>query len=274
MMIKACFFDLDGTLLTRNKVISEKTKNVLMHCKQKGIQTYIATARPKTLDKMLPGWTQETFELFDGGVFCNGACCCVHGKTEYVFVDAKAVCEVLKTVEKYPGIHLVLQMENEVHAFNYEFDETHIEEWGLQDRKIVELDASCEKKTVKIMIYTNNLVNRAGKLPISLIEELNQKVDTLANLYLTDQGEVMMVMPKCVSKLSAIEHICNQEGFLLSEIAAFGDDMNDMEMLKAVGFSVAMGNGEEAVKKAARYITKTNDEDGIAYALETVLKII
>lgn len=273
-MIKACFFDLDGTLLTSKKTISKKTKEALMRCREKGIQTFIATARPKTLDKMLPEWTQETFALFDGGVFCNGACCCVHGKTEYVFVDEQAVCKVLETVEKHPGIHLVLQMENEVHAFNYEFDETHIEEWGLQDRKIVELDASCEKKTVKIMIYTNNLVNRTGKLPSSLFKELNQKVGTLANLYLTDQGEVMMVMPKHVSKLSAIEHICDQEGLLLSEIAAFGDDMNDMEMLKAVGFSVAMDNGEETVKKAARYITKTNDEDGIAHALETVLKII
>jgi len=272
--MKACFFDLDGTLLTSDKLISAKTKEALLRCRENGIQLYIATARPKTLDKMLPGWTQETFNLFDGGVFCNGACCSMHGKTEYEFVDAAAVHQVLKIVQKYPDIHLVLQMEHEVHAFNYEFDETHIEEWGLQDRKIVELNASCETKTVKIMIYTNNLVNRSGKLPISLFEELNQNVGHLAKLYLTDQGEVIMVMPKHVSKCSSIEKICAQKGFSMDEIAVFGDDMNDMEMLKSVKNSIAMANGEEAVKKTAKFVTKSNDEDGIVYALKNLLNII
>ena len=142
--IKACFFDLDGTLLNSEKQISFRTKEALIECRNRGIQVYIATARPKTLDKMLPGWTKETFELFDGGVYCNGACRCIHKQVDYTYIESEAVQKTISSVEQFEGIHLVLQMKDEVHAFNYEFDETHIEEWGLQERKIVELSDFCE----------------------------------------------------------------------------------------------------------------------------------
>ena len=272
--IKACFFDLDGTLLNSEKQISFKTKEALIECRNRGIQVYIATARPKTLDKMLPGWTKETFELFDGGVYCNGACRCIHEQIDYTCIEGSAVQKTVLCVEQFENIHLVLQMKDEVHAFNYEFDETHIEEWGLQERKIVELSDSCLNQTVKIMIYTCNMVDRIGKLPYELYEMLEEKIGNISNLYCTDQGEVFMVMPKNVSKLSAIEMICERNGWTLDEIAVFGDDTNDMEMLKAVKHSTAMFNGEESVKKIARYVTKSNDEDGVVYALKEILRII
>ena len=272
--IKACFFDLDGTLLNCEKRISAVTKDALKMCRKNGLQLYIATARPKTLDKMLEGWTQDTFSYFDGGVFCNGACRMIHQKTEYTCIDSEAVKKAVEIVNQFEGIHLVLQMEDEVHAFNYEFDETHIEQWGLQDRKIVELDESCFLKTVKIMIYTKNMIDRQGRLPIELFELLNERIGHLSNLYSTDQGEVFMVMPKHVSKLSAIQMICLKNGWSLDEVAVFGDDFNDMEMLKTVKHSVAMANGEKSVQKIARYLTKSNDEDGVAYALKEILNVI
>ena len=272
--MKAVFLDLDGTLLTSEKRISDAAKEALIQCRNNGIQVYIATARPKTLDKMLPGWTKETFDLFDGGIFCNGACRVIHGSTDYTYIDSQAVHEVIETVNSYQDIHLVLQMKDEVHAFNYEFDETHIEEWGLQERKIVELDESCEQQTVKIMIYTHNMVNRVGQLPVELFEELKEKISDKANLYLTDLGEVILIVPNQISKYSAIVEVAEKEGLSLDEIAVFGDDLNDMEMLSHVHHSIAMANGEELVKKTARYVTKSNDDNGIVYGLKEILKVI
>lgn len=272
--MKAVFFDLDGTLLTSQKRISEASKEALLTCRKKGIQLYIATARPKTLDKMLPGWTYKTFDMFDGGVFCNGACRTIHGCTEYTYIDSEVVQSVIDTVNAFDGIHLVLQMKDEVHAFNYEFDEMHLNEWGLQDRKIVELDDSCVHQTVKIMVYTKNMIDREGQLPAELFSKLKEKVSEKANLYLTDQGEVIMVIPNQVSKFSAICEIAEKEGFSLEEIAVFGDDMNDMEMLSSITHSIAMGNGEEIVKNTARYVTKSNDDEGIVFGLKDILQLI
>lgn len=273
-MMKAVFFDLDGTLLTSEKRISDASKQALQQCKANGTQVYIATARPRTLDKMLPGWTKETFDFFDGGIYCNGACRTIHHDVDYTFIDAGAVHDVVETVNSFKDIHLVLQMKDEVHAFNYEFDETHIEEWGLQERKIIELDELCEHQTVKIMIYTRNMIDRVGQLPTELYEALKEKISHRANLYLTDFGEVIMVVPNQISKYSAIVEVCHKEGFELDEIAVFGDDMNDMEMISSIKHSIAMGNGVKEVKQAACYVTLSNDEDGIAYGLKELLKVI
>ena len=58
------------------------------------------------------------------------------------------------------------------------------------------------------------------------------------------------------------------------EIAVFGDDVNDLEMIQAYPVSIAMGNAVEEVKAAAKHITLPNDEGGIAYALKDILHII
>ena len=57
----------------------------------------------------------------------------------------------------------------------------------------------------------------------------------------------------------------------MDEVAVFGDDVNDLEMIAFYPRSVAMGNAVEQVKQAAGYVTKTNDEGGIAHALEQIL---
>ena len=56
------------------------------------------------------------------------------------------------------------------------------------------------------------------------------------------------------------------------ETVFIGDNLNDISLMRRVGLPVAMGNAVEDVKKVARYVTTTNDEDGVAYALERVLR--
>ena len=71
-MIKAIFFDLDGTLLNSKKIIPQSAVTMLKTCRERNIKLFIATARTPDLDKSL-GWNVEILSLFDGGVFCNGA---------------------------------------------------------------------------------------------------------------------------------------------------------------------------------------------------------
>ena len=71
-----------------------------------------------------------------------------------------------------------------------------------------------------------------------------------------------------VSKSSGLEALGNILGISMHSMMACGDSENDMEMIRDVGFGVAMGNGSESVKKAARFITKSNEEDGVAFAIQ------
>jgi Cof subfamily protein (haloacid dehalogenase superfamily) len=85
--------------------------------------------------------------------------------------------------------------------------------------------------------------------------------------YRTDPYSVE-ISPKPSSKFHALNHWLGSQGLSAEQAAAFGDNLNDLEMLRGVGVGIAMGNAASAAKEAARYTTLTNDEDGIVYGLK------
>ena len=79
------------------------------------------------------------------------------------------------------------------------------------------------------------------------------------------------IMPKGVSKASALDKIARRLGYTMNEVMAFGDAENDLVMLEKAGIGVAMGNAMEAAKEAADVVTKTNDENGIGVVIDSLL---
>ena len=71
-----------------------------------------------------------------------------------------------------------------------------------------------------------------------------------------------------IDKSEAVSIVCRKLGIKAEETIAFGDWDNDAGMLRRAGIGVAMANGSEEAKKSADFITLSNDEDGIAFALE------
>jgi phosphoglycolate phosphatase (TIGR01487 family) len=70
-----------------------------------------------------------------------------------------------------------------------------------------------------------------------------------------------------VNKANGLLHVCSKLRISMDEVIAMGDSLNDIEMIKAAGCGVAMGNAQNEVKKAADWITDTNEEDGVAKAI-------
>ena len=77
-------------------------------------------------------------------------------------------------------------------------------------------------------------------------------------------------MPDNTTKGNGIKVLAEKLGIPVSEIAAFGDSLNDETMLCTAGFSVAMGNAEDAIKEICDFVTLSNDEGGITYALKHI----
>ena len=75
---------------------------------------------------------------------------------------------------------------------------------------------------------------------------------------------------KGITKSHALECIGDKLGIKASEMVAFGDQENDLAMLKYVGYSIAMGNATNEVKKQVDYVTASNDEDGAALVVEKI----
>lgn len=270
--MKALFFDLDGTLLGSDKRIPASAAEALLAARKRGVKVFVATGRSLRVDKML-GWTTEQ-TLFDGGVYCNGACICLDGQTRYVNIDPEAVRTVLDEVSRYEGVHVSLNGEGADHAFNFDPPQSMMAPWGMKPEDIHPLDDAAINHCTKMLVFYKELVNSTRPLPEALFPRLQARCGGNATMYLTDQGATVQIVSRESSKRMGIETVRRALGVAPEELAVFGDDINDLEMISAYPVSIAMGNGVEAVKAAAKYVTLPNDEGGIAYALEHILHII
>lgn len=271
-MIKAMFFDLDGTLLNDEKKIQESSKSVLNKCKKQGIKICIATARPPLLKKML-SFSEEEEQLFDGGVYCNGGCLKINNVREYMYIPKEVAVKTIDTVKKYKGLNVALQMENEIHAFMYPLEDYAYDKWGIKKEESLTLEQAYVDKSVKILIHYENIIDSVTRIPKELIEDLHRYCEAKAIMYVTDEGKVIQIINKDTNKKQGIEKIRRKLGIEKDEVAVFGNDVNDIEMLSAYKNSIAMENSEEKVKEIANIITKGNNDDGIAYAIENLLNI-
>ena len=112
----------------------------------------------------------------------------------------------------------------------------------------------------KLSIYKDSGVEAAAR---SLVEEFKDI------LQISCAGDMWLdCMAKDVNKGHAVKVIQDSLGIKPEETMAFGDQLNDVEMLKHVQHGIAMGNGTKAAKEAADYITAPLHEDGIYKGLE------
>jgi Cof subfamily protein (haloacid dehalogenase superfamily) len=269
-MIKALFFDLDGTLLTSSRKLSDRTKTALKACREEGIKVFMATARPPLLSKMLDLSADEEEIIQDGGVFYNGGCICCKNEKIYTFLPEEAVIRSIEAIKPYKEVNLAIQMADERHSFRYSLTDKEYKLWGVNNSELIFFENLKYNHVIKIVVFSPwNLLS-------DLCDELIDTVGAMANVYLTGKNDFrsIEIVDKKINKKLAIDRIIDLCGFDYGEVAVFGDDYNDMEMLKGFKHSIAMGNACEEAKSCASYITYGNDEEGIHYALSDILKLI
>jgi len=270
-MIRAVFFDLDGTLLTSEKKINASARDAIRRCRQKGVKMFCATARSPRLDKTL-SWTNEDFALFDGMIYSNGACLHFGAEEEYAFIEPEAVRRLISAVRDFPDVHFSLHTPGEGYAFNFQPDASMDKGWGLKGAKILPVNDETVSRTAKVLVFYDRLTDSVRPLPEKLVSRLLSEVSGISNVYVTDGGRTVQLSSLSAGKKTAIEKFRERLGLKADEIAVFGDDVNDLEMIMHYKNSVAMGNGADEVKKRAGFVTGTNDEGGIALALEKLMR--
>ena len=185
-MIKALFFDLDGTLLTSGKTIAPSTRAALLACRERGLRIYIATGRSPRLDRTL-SWTPADLALFDGGVYSNGACVAMDGAVRWARIDPAAVAECVRLTATH-GAHISLHMDDGGHAFNFTLPRSIWGPWGVDESNILPLDDDAISRTVKLLIFHEYLIDPVTPLPPALLTDLQSAVGEQVSLYLTDGG--------------------------------------------------------------------------------------
>lgn len=252
-MIKAVFFDIDGTLVSFNTHrIPASAENAILALRAKGIKVFIASGR-----HLLSINNLGALE-FDGYVTLNGGCCTV-GRDRVIYKNSMAAEDVesfvryMEEVEDFPCIFV------HEHALymNYH-NETSREIFRMlnfPEPPIRPLREAARGETFQLVAFFTESQERA------VMNVMPHSEVTRWNPVFTD------VIPRGSSKQVGIDKMLAYYGISLEETMAFGDGGNDISMLGHVGIGVAMGNAVDEVKRVASHVTASVDEDGVAKAL-------
>lgn len=260
--------DLDGTLNNDEKRITPKTLEALMAAQRKGIRLALASARPS------PGLFKERDILrlqeyggilmsYNGGRIVDAGTGKVLFETAMDITVAKQVLHFLKTLPVTPILDDGKQFYvTDSHGYKVEYE---CKNNAMTCSEVADLETFLNFAPVKILmsVLPEQLPRVQQEIAAFLPETLT--VVQTAPFYLE-------VIPAVINKGQGIRDICGVLGLETAQVIAFGDAANDIPMLKAAGVGVAMGNASEAVKAAADMVTESNNDDGIAVALEKLLK--
>ena len=251
-MIKAAFFDVDGTVYSHeSKCVPESTIEALKALRKKGIKTFLATGRHfSEIDEFPVGKIP-----FDGYVMLTGQLC-TDGKRNVIFGNAIDGADAEYLLNEFK--------KKEMPVMLVEKDKLYI---NLVNEIVINGQAEISSPIPEVMEYKGDPVYQiicyGGKeLEMELIPKLpNCKITRWCPFGID-------VIYKTGGKVTGIKKMLEVHGIGQEEVIAFGDGENDIEMLQFAGIGVAMGNAEPEVKAVADYVTTDIDDDGILNALK------
>jgi hypothetical protein len=129
---------------------------------------------------------------------------------------------------------------------------------------IPDLDAALRnaRKPYKLL-----LMNQDPDAVIAFQRDLERAFEGRAQVVSSGLKSVVEVMPLGVTKGTALRFILDRAGIALEETMTFGDNCNDVDLIRLAGIGVAMGHSPQGVRDGADYVTGTNDEDGVGHAI-------
>lgn len=265
-MYKLAIFDLDGTLLNSKHKISKSSMKALQMLKEKNIKVTIATGRSNELIK--PFLNQ--LNMKDDVITSNGSVIGHPDKKEMLYeaiIPKDEVRKVLELCRKYHHDFLIytskaiVARSQDWRRFLKEKGQKSNDEFNAKILIIEDIDDIIDNYNVnKILMIERD---------IEQYETMKQRVQEFTAVGHTQSTKAYLdIVPLNNSKGKAVRILCKKLNIDLSEVAAFGDQMNDISMLEIAGLSIAMGNAVNQVKDIADYITLSNDENGIAYAIK------
>jgi Cof subfamily protein (haloacid dehalogenase superfamily) len=262
-MIKAIVLDLDGTLLDSNHNITPLNKKVLLNLKNKGVKIFLATGR--SYDSM----KKYHLELsLDTPAICyNGAKIVYPHEKVLEFPVKDEELRYLIELSRKTKTHLNIYQDEIWYCENTKNEETklYMDISGLtpQEKNFDTLER-CFSTKVLFVGEHEKLLN----LEKNIKDNLKDRVFTTFS-----QKFFLEILAKDVNKGNAMKKIMELYNIPLNEVIAFGDGLNDKEMLELAGIGVAMENGFSQLKLLADHVTTSCDDSGVGKFLMESLSL-
>ncbi|MBU3090803.1 Cof-type HAD-IIB family hydrolase [Clostridium sp. CM028] len=269
MDYKLICIDMDGTLLNDKKTISERNLSAIRLANKKGVKIAVCTGRIFASADFF----SDLLGVKSPVIAANGAYIREKDRDEVVYNEALGVekCEkllsVFKKYEIYPHFYTKDMIFTENLTYSTSFyagvNKTLPKDKQIKVVLVKEWNEIFKKYETEIFkgIGVDEDTEKIRKAKISLRDMDNFEVVSshFDNFEVTNKG---------VSKGNAVKILADYYGINREQVICIGDSENDLSMIKIAGLGVAMGNGDGFVKEAAKYITDTNNNDGVAKVIE------
>lgn len=265
-MIKLIALDMDGTLLSEKKELMQPQIDAIHKAVAAGVTVVLCTGRP--LVGVKPYVQQLGFDTEDEYIIVNNGCS-THLTRDWSLIDWEELTS--QDIAYLDGFTNSDQVQISL------FDEEDYFVLAEKANDMVDLDARLVGMTPQSIDLKEAQSGRHRFFEAMFVGEKeaidafeNQHNDTLSKDYTTvrSQDYLLEILPNGASKASGLKKLADRLGILPEEIMAMGDANNDLEMIEFAGLGIAMGNANEQVKAIAQDITDTNENNGVAKAIE------
>jgi len=268
MDYKIVFSDIDGTLLNKNRELSPATITEIKKLKNKIPFILISARMPSAMRHL-----QKELDIEELPLICyNGGLILVNNK---VLNSTEIPIDILEDLSNWNS-------EISCHLSLYHQDEWYVpsmDKWALREQNNTKVEPEIKSYREVIKKWKSEQKGAHKIMAMGEESQIDQIRDYLAekfpdqlHLY-RSKNTYLEIAPKRISKYTAIELLLHQHFNLSSiEAIAFGDNYNDVEMLKNIGYGVAVGNARPETLKVANAIAEMSTEDGVAKSLKQLFK--
>lgn len=288
-MYKLIAIDLDGTMLNSYGIVTENTKNAIKRTIQKGIDVIIASGRPIDSIKTIANEIGSEKYFIAG----NGALIYDIQKNENLYenyLNKEKILEIIKMCEENSISYnvytdkTILAKALKYNVLYYykenlkkpEDKQTHI---NIVENMYDYINKMNEEKFLKITICDENK---------SVFQSILKKLDEIENIEVLDVSHMSRkviqqgteeipieyyyteISTKNVDKWYALEFLMKKLNISKEEVVTIGDNINDKKMIEEAGLGIAMGQSNPIIKEIANFVTSSNEEDGVALALDKI----
>lgn len=268
MKYKLLVLDVDGTLLNEAKEISKRTLAALLKVQHMGVRIVLASGRP-TYGLLS---IAKTLELgnFGGFIVSYNGCQIINAQDGKILFERRINPEMLPYLEKKAqknGFDLVTYQDNTLITNAPENDFIR-KEAKLNDLIIIdeeEFSTSIDFAPCKCVLVSDD-----EEALIDLENHWKKRLDGTLDAF-RSESYFLEVVPPGVDKANTLGVLMEQLGVAREEVIAIGDGVCDVTMLQLAGLGIAMGHSQDSVKVCADYVTASNEEDGVAQAVEKMI---
>ena len=272
--IKLLIIDIDGTLLNPQRQITPWTKAAIQAAQAKGVIVTLATGRAYSNTFQIANKLSITLPVitYDGALILH------HPDRTIIHIHPLAA----EIAQQAVDILVEHRIQPIIHRMNGTGEEIWTGHVGFDNPELAGYFSIFPhaQRTDHAILCTNqpDPLRVVGFISQEVLPRLASAMDILdCAWYTIERGNYdcseIAIMDKMCSKASSVVRLAQHLEIPLSEVMAIGDNINDLEMLQAVGWGVAMGQASDLVKHAAHAVTASNADDGVAWAIQRYIGV-